>query len=114
MTSTKSVILGAAGIGKSMFRLYLIWKWMRKDQDIAEFDFKDVHINFHENYFIVQKDGTAQPIPATSAGGHTSLALMDPCHIVEGQTFPARMLVGKPSLTQLRKLAYLYVMKSWS
>jgi hypothetical protein len=126
MTSTQSVILGTAGIGKSVFRLYLIWKWMRNDPDIAQFDFKEVLINVHEIYFIVQKDGTTRRIPAASAGAYTSLALLDPCLLVEGQVLPAKMLVvmaspssivghvGKPSLTQLRKLSYLYVMKSWS
>ena len=74
----------------------------------------------------MEQHNRIEPIPATSAGGYKSLALLDPCHIVEGQTLRAKMLVvtssplsfvgqvGKPSLTQLRKLAYLYVMKSWS
>ncbi len=127
MTSAISVILGTAGIGKSMFRWYLVWKWMRDDPDIAQFRFKDVRTNNKEVFYLVEKDGSARPIPASSVSmAPTSLALMDPCSVVENKSFFFKMLivtsspsavvgeVGKPSLTELRKLAFLYVMKWWS
>jgi hypothetical protein len=80
-----------------------------------------------EIFYLVEKDGTTQQIPASSVSrAPTSLALMDPCSIVEGKSYFFKMLivtsspsavvgeVGKPSLTELRKLAFLYVMKWWS
>uniref|UniRef100_A0A7S0QL05 Uncharacterized protein n=1 Tax=Cryptomonas curvata TaxID=233186 RepID=A0A7S0QL05_9CRYP len=127
MTSAVSLILGTSGVGKSIFRWYLVWKWMRDDSDIAQFKFEDVRTNMKENFYLVEKDGTARNIPVSSvSSAPTSLALMDPCSIVEDKSFFFKMLVvtsspsavvgdaGKPSLTELRKIAFLYVMKWWS
>ena len=59
--SPKGIVVGTAGIRKSLFRFYLIWKWLKGDQDIFGI-FKDIRFNFGNNFFLVQREETVLKI----------------------------------------------------
>ena len=128
MTSANTVIVGTAGIGKSLFRWYLVWKWMQDDPDLNQFGFEDIRINISEDFWAIQKNGMARPIAKhlVNRTASSSLGLLDPCSLLQGHSFRFRMLIvtSSPScvvgqkeglsLTQFRKMAVLYVMTRWT
>jgi hypothetical protein len=124
-----SIITGTSGIGKSVFRWYVVWMWMKDDPAIEALQFKDVRVNIGEDFYLIEKDGTARKIEAGSLSIHArhSLALFDPCSFVQNRKkIPFKMIVitsspshvvgqvGKISLTECSKLAIIYVMALWS
>jgi hypothetical protein len=126
--SRKSIVVGAAGIGKSLFRFYLIWKWFGVDEDISGI-FKDVRFNSGRRFYSVRKDGTVLPISNDQClmESRESLVLLDPCPELSGikdlmcklliVTSSPSALIGHSavcSLSQLRKLSTVYVMKMWT
>jgi hypothetical protein len=124
-----SVITGTSGIGKSVFRWYVVWMWLKDDSAIEALQFKDVRVNIGEDFYLIEKDGTARKIETGSLSIHAShsLALFDPCLFVQNRkNFPFKMTVitsspshvvgqvGTFSLTECSKLAIIYVMALWS
>uniref|UniRef100_A0A7S0MLM3 Uncharacterized protein n=2 Tax=Cryptomonas curvata TaxID=233186 RepID=A0A7S0MLM3_9CRYP len=124
-----SIVTGTSGIGKSVFRWYLVWMWLNHDPSIAKLHFNDVRVNIGETFYLIEKDGTASEIVANilSINASGSLALIDPCPFVQNRKiFPFKMTVitsslshvvgqvGKYSLTECSKLAIIYVMALWT
>ncbi len=121
-----AVVTGTSGIGKSVFRWYLAWKWMNEGLDI---DFRDIRVNSGKSFFIVDKDGVALQVFSQFQllrDACASLALLDPCLLVEEKDFAFSMVivtsspccfvgqVGKVSLSEFMKHAIIYVMKLWT
>jgi hypothetical protein len=53
--SNSVIIVRIAGIGKSCFRFYILWKWLHSEKpDDVLSTLDKVMINFGENYFVVQ------------------------------------------------------------
>ena len=96
MTSANTVIFGTAGIGKSLFRWYLVWKWMQDDPDLNQFGFEDIRINISEDFWAIQKNGMARPIAKhlVNRTASSSLGLLDPCSLLQGHSFRFRMLLS--------------------
>jgi hypothetical protein len=128
VVSRKSIVMGTVGIGKSLFRFYLIWKWLMGDQDIAGL-FRDIRFNLGNSFYLVQRDGTVLEISEKIClwGSAESLVLLDPCHALSGmKDFWCKLLIitSSPSslvghsaacnLSQVRKLATIFVMRMWT
>jgi hypothetical protein len=126
--SRRSIVVGTAGIGKSLFRFYLIWKWLKGDEDISGI-FLDIRFNSGNKCFLVQRDGTVLEISEQQClmESTESLVLLDPCLALSGtKNFMCKLLIitSSPSaligqsaicnLSQLRKLSIVYVMKMWT
>jgi hypothetical protein len=124
----KSIVVGTAGIGKSLFRFYLAWKWLKGDPDISLI-FESVRFNIGDSFFLVQRDGAVLQISDQQCllGSAKSLVLLDPCIALSGNkdfmcklliiTTSPSSLVGHSStcyLSQLRKLAIVFVMRMWT
>lgn len=124
--TSHAVVSGTAGIGKSVFRWYLVWKWMNED---LGFSFQDIRVNAGKSFYIVEKDGTTKQIfnhLELLLRADASLALLDPCVLVEDKDFVFSMVivtaspssivgqVGKVSLSEFMKHAIVFVMKLWT
>mmetsp|Transcript_33264 Transcript_33264/g.69675 ORF Transcript_33264/g.69675 Transcript_33264/m.69675 type:complete len:505 (-) Transcript_33264:236-1750(-) len=124
----KSIVVGTAGIGKSLFRFYLARKWLLGDPDILGI-FKDVRFNIGNSFFLVRKDGAVLKISDERCllESDESLVLLDPCIALSGIkdvlcklliiTSSPSALVGHSStcsLSQFRKLAIIFVMRMWT
>ncbi len=124
-----SIVTGTSGIGKSVFRWYLVWMWLNDDLRNAKLQFNDVRVNIGEEFYLIEKDGTASRIVTNilSINASDSLALIDPCPFVQNRkNFPFKMTVitsslshvigqvGKFSLIECSKLAIIYVMALWT
>jgi hypothetical protein len=76
--SDRIIVTGTAGIGKSMFRLYLIWRWMNDDPDMI---YDDARINLGFAFYPVTKDGESRLVDSglLVMDSLESLAVLDPC-----------------------------------
>jgi hypothetical protein len=124
--SNQVCVMGTAGIGKSAFRYFVLRKWLRDEIDIP---FQSVLINMDEVYFVVRKD-PAGNVEVTSVSKDwrdmNTLALLDPCSILNGKILMYQLLVittsASPlteqakicSLSERLKLCSSYVMSLWS
>ncbi len=121
-----AVVNGTAGIGKSTFRFFLLWKWLNNDLGM---DFDDVRINASKAYYIIEKDGAALQISNPSdllIESNKSLALLDPCELVTDKNTLFSMVIvtaspssivgqaGKVQLSEFMKYATVYVMRLWT
>ncbi len=123
--SAHAVINGTAGIGKSSFRWYLVWKWMNSD---LGFEFRDIRVNSSGIYYIIESNGAARQVIADDFlfKANNSLALLDPCDLLKDKHVVFSMVIvtaspssivgqiGKWSLSEFLKLALIYVMKLWT
>ena len=120
--SDRIIVTGTAGIGKSMFRLYLIWRWMNDDPDMI---FDDARINLGFEFYLVMKDGESRMVDSGLLGmdGLESLAVLDPCPqlvntknkiykllVVTTSPSPLAGQANKADLGELMKLAIVHVM----
>ena len=124
--SDRIIVTGTAGIGKSMFRLYLIWRWMNDDPDMI---FDDARINLGFEFYLVMKDGESRMVDGGLMGmdGLESLAVLDPCPqllntknkiykllVVTTSPSPLAGQANKADLGELMKIAIVHVMLLWS
>ena len=123
----KQIIVGTAGIGKSLFRYYLCRKWLLGDEDMS--CFKDVRFNIGDNFFLLEKSGQVRIIPSYHCFrlSSESLVLLDPCTaLTVTRDFDCRLLIvttspsplaGKSkicNLSQFAKIVFMHVMKMWT
>jgi hypothetical protein len=124
--SDRIIVTGTAGIGKSMFRLYLIWRWMNDDPEMI---FKDARFNLGFVRYLVTKDGESRMVDSGGLGmdGSESLAVLDPCPelldtknkiykllVVTTSPSPLAGQANKADLGELMKIAIVHVMPLWS
>jgi len=120
-----AVVNGTAGIGKSTFRWYLVWRWLNSDLEIA---FEDIRVNSSGAYYIIEIDGAVRQVQAEDLlfEASKSLALLDPCSLVQDKNVVFSMAIvtaspssilgqlGKISLSEFMKNALVYVLKLWT
>jgi hypothetical protein len=120
----ESIVIGTSGIGKSMFRFYILREWLFERINVGcEF----VVLNLDETFYLIDRKGNAKRVPHQEISRFEVLALLDPCELLSGQqtlrfgflivTTSPSPLVGQSivcSLTQLTKYATIYPMKAWN
>ena len=121
------IITGTAGIGKSLYRYFMIREWI---QNRLKLDFESVVFNLEERYFRITPDCKISEISELEfKRSRSSMALLDPCPMLNGHKLlsfkmlivfsSASPLVGGQnkagcSLTELLKEAKVLVMNSWT
>ena len=120
------IITGTAGIGKSLYRYFLIREWI---QNRLMLEFESVVFNLEERYYRISPDCKVSEISELECKrSRLSLALLDPCPMLNGHKLlsfkmlivfsSASPLVGQNkagcSLTELLKEAKVLVMNPWT
>ena len=123
------LVTGTSGVGKSLFRWYLVWMWINDALSIAALQFDQIRINVGKDFYLIQKDGRVTFLDKDMIwrDARSSLALFDPCEqltneknfspeVVVVTSSPSHVVgqVGKYSLTEFVKLAIIFVSAIWT
>jgi hypothetical protein len=119
----EAIVIGTSGIGKSMFRFYILREWLLNKFDLG---CEYVILNLDETFFLIDRNGNAQLVCCETMPRVGVFALLDPCRLLNGQhslRFSFLMVATSPSsfvgqsrvcsLTQLTKNATIFPMKAW-
>ena len=77
----KFTVTGTAGIGKSLFRFYVLRRFLKFDLSLT---FERVIMNFEKEYFMIDQTGNAVQVGKDEIIYKESLALLDQCDILNG------------------------------
>ena len=121
--ASQAIVVGTSGIGKSMFRFYVIREWLLNR---IESDFNHILLNVNNEFFVINRQGKARRVVRKEIYRFGTFALLDPCELLDRVhnlgfeflivTTSPSPLVGQAtgySLTQLTKNATVYPMKAW-
>ena len=121
---SKFIITGTSGIGKSLFRLYILRIWLKGE---VSMNFERAVMNFDNDYYLIDRKGYAKKVEKDHIIYKDSLALLDPCDVLHGVaklrakltilTASCSYLAGQIKscdLSQFKKFTPTFVMKLWS
>ena len=124
---SKAIVVGTAGIGKSLFRFFICRKWLLNGNRIGESDFEDIRFNVGQHYYVLRRNGTVFKVNSFELCNTRSLALLEPCREIDRVkellyrltvviTSPSPLMANgtQSSVTQLTKVARIYVMRLWT
>ena len=78
-SNKKFIVAGTAGIGKSLFRLYLLRRWLKGDETLS---FARVILNIANAYYVFDRNGEAKLVAKEHLVLQESQALLVPCYLL--------------------------------
>ena len=102
---SKFIITGTSGIGKSLFRLYILRIWLKGE---VSMNFERAVMNFDNDYYLIDRKGYAKKVEKDHIIYKDSLALLDPCDVLSR---PARYCQASCKIDNTDRLVLI---SSWT